>query len=80
MPLIVSLLSYAPAVIVPRLLALAQITLLARLVPANDLGRFLLVITIGDAIDLFCSNWVRIALARFASGQPERLGEETTRS
>ena len=80
MPLIWSLLSYAPAVVVPRLLALAQITLLARLIPANDLGHVLLVITIGDAIDLFCSNWVRIALARFASGQPERLGEETARS
>ena len=80
MPLIWSLLSYAPAVIVPRLLALAQITLLTRLVPAGEVGKFVLVMTIGDAIDLFCSNWVRIALARFGSGQPERMPEETARS
>lgn len=80
MPLIWSLLSYAPAVIGPRLLALAQITLLTRLIPAGEVGRFVLVMTIGDAIDLFCSNWVRIALARFGSGQPEKIPQETTRS
>ena len=80
MPLIWSLLSYAPAVIVPRLLALAQITLLTRLIAPGEVGKFVLVMTIGDAIDLFCSNWVRIALARFGSGQPERMPEETARS
>ena len=80
MPLIWSLLSYAPAVIVPRLLALAQIMLLTRLIPASEVGRFVLVMTIGDAIDLFCSNWVRIALARFGSGQPERVPQETARA
>ena len=80
MPLIWSLLSYAPAVIVPRLLALAQITLLTRFIPAGDVGRFVLVMTIGDAIDLFCSNWVRIALARFGSGKPAAMQQETSRA
>lgn len=74
------LVGYAPAVIVPRLLMLAQITLLTRFIPQAEFGRLVLVMTVGDALDALCCNWIRTVLGRFGAGKTETLAEEATLS
>lgn len=74
------LIGYAPAVIVPRLLTLAQITLLTRFISQPEFGKFVLVVTVGDALDLLCCNWLRVALSRYGAGKPDELGEEAARA
>ena len=74
------LVGYAPAVIVPRLLMLAQITLLTRFIPLAEFGLLVLVMTIGDALDALCCNWIRTVLGRFGAGKTETLAEEVTLS
>lgn len=76
MALVRGLVGYAPAVIVPRLLTLAQITLLTRFIPQAEFGRLVLVITMGDALDTLCCNWIRIVLSRYGAGRLEKLAEE----
>ena len=74
------LIGYAPAVIVPRLLTLAQITLLTRFISQPEFGKFVLVLTVGDAIDLLCCNWLRVTLSRYGAGKPDDLPEEAARA
>lgn len=80
MALVRGLIGYAPAVIVPRLLTLAQVTLLTRYIPQPEFGKFVLVLTIGDALDLLCCNWLRLALSRYGVGRPENLADEAVRA
>ena len=74
------LIGYAPAVIVPRLLTLAQITLLTRFISPSEFGSFVLVMAVGDALDLLCCNWLRVALSRYGAGKANELAEEATRA
>ncbi|MFZ1109184.1 MAG: lipopolysaccharide biosynthesis protein [Rhodomicrobium sp.] len=74
-----ALISYAPGVILPRIVALVMLVLLTRLMPQREYGLYALVIAMGEAVDLVCSNWVRIALERFGSGKPNSLGAEVLR-
>ena len=80
MSLVRGLVGYAPAVIVPRLLMLAQITLLTRFIPQAEFGRLVLVMTVGDALDALCCNWIRTVLGRFGAGRKEKLAEEAALS
>lgn len=79
MSIVRSLVSYAPAVVLPRLVALVLVVVLTRLMPIGDYGLFTLVMTAGEVIDGIAANWVRIALARFGGGRPETLGAEAAR-
>lgn len=76
MALVRGLVGYAPAVIVPRLLTLAQLTLLTRFIPQVEFGQLVLVVTVGDALDALCCNWIRTVLARFGAGKGDKLAEE----
>ncbi|TBW34526.1 lipopolysaccharide biosynthesis protein [Siculibacillus lacustris] len=80
MSIVRSLIGYAPAVVLPRLVSLLLVVVLTRLISRNEYGLYVLVTTIGEAVDAICSNWVRIALARFASGQAGAIGAESLRS
>ena len=68
MALVRGLISYAPAVVVPRLVTLLQVTLLTRMIAPAEFGHFILVITLGEAIDAVCCGWIRIVLSRYAAG------------
>ena len=80
MSIIRSLVGYAPAVVLPRIVSLVLMLLLTRLISKQEYGLVVLVVTVGEAIDGALSNWTRIALARFASVKPDDLGRETARS
>ncbi len=80
MALVRGLVGYAPAVIVPRLLMLAQITLLTRFIPQAEFGLLVLVMTVGDAIDALCCNWIRTVLGRFGAGKTDGLAEEAAQA
>ncbi len=75
------LISYAPAVIVPRLVTLLQVTLLTRMIAPAEFGLFVLVITLGDVIDAVCCSWIRVVLSRYAAGRTgEALAQEAARA
>ena len=75
------LIGYAPAVIIPRLVTLLQVTLLTRLIAPAEFGTFVLLITVGDALDALCCNWIRVVLGRFGAGQSrDTLAEEAGRA
>lgn len=80
MSIVRSLLGYAPAVVLPRLVSLLLLVVLTRLISREEYGLWVLVATIGEAVDATASNWVRLALARFASGRTDALGAESLRS
>lgn len=81
MALVRGLIGYAPAVIVPRLITLMQVTLLTRMIPQVEFGLFVLVITIGDALDMLCCNWIRVVLGRYGAGKDASgLAEEAARA
>ncbi len=80
MSIVRSLIGYAPAVVLPRLVSLILLVVLTRLISRDEYGLWVLVATIGEAVDATASNWVRMALARFASGRPRALGAESLRS
>lgn len=75
------LISYAPAVVVPRLVTLLQVTLLTRMIAPAEFGLFVLVVTLGDAIDAVCCGWIRIVLSRYAAGTAgDALAREAARA
>ncbi|MDX7952237.1 oligosaccharide flippase family protein [Lichenihabitans sp. Uapishka_5] len=75
------LIGYAPAVVVPRLVTLLQITLLTRLIAPTEFGFFVLVLTLGDAIDAVCCAWIRVVLSRYAAGTTgDALAREAARA
>ncbi len=80
MSIVRSLVGYAPAVVLPRIVSLVLVLILTRLISKEEYGLFVLVMTVAEAIDGTISNWVRLALARFASGRPEAFGHEAVRS
>jgi O-antigen/teichoic acid export membrane protein len=80
MSIVRSLIGYAPAVVLPRLVSLILLVVLTRLISRDEYGLWVLVATIGEATDATASNWVRMALARFASGRADALGAESLRS
>jgi O-antigen/teichoic acid export membrane protein len=80
MSIVRSLVGYAPAVVLPRLASLVLVLVLTRLISKQEYGLVVLVATMGEAIDGVVSNWVRIALARFASAHPDAMGRETVRA
>ena len=80
MSIVRSLLGYAPAVVLPRIVSLVLLLILTRLISKQEYGLFVLVVTVSEAIDMVVSNWVRIALARFASGRDGDFGREVVRS
>lgn len=80
MSIVRSLVGYAPAVVLPRIVSLILVLVLTRLISKQEYGLVVLVATLGEAIDATFSNWTRVALARFAAADPEHVGRETTRS
>ncbi|MCE1235012.1 MAG: lipopolysaccharide biosynthesis protein [Hyphomicrobiales bacterium] len=80
MSIVRSLLGYAPAVVLPRIVSLILVLILTRLISKQEYGLFVLVMTIAEMIDGIVNNWVRIALARFASARGGDFGRETVRS
>lgn len=75
------LIGYAPAVVVPRLVTLLQVTLLTRMIAPTQFGLFILVITLGEAIDAVCCNWIRVVLSRYgASFTGDALAREAARA
>lgn len=81
MSIVRSLIGYAPAVVLPRIVSLVLVLILTRLISSQEYGLFVLVMTLGEMIDDVDGNWVRIALARFASAHTDDFGrEETLRS
>jgi O-antigen/teichoic acid export membrane protein len=80
MSIVRSLIGYAPAVVLPRLVALLLVVLLTRLISRDEYGLWVMVTTVGEAVDMIASNWVRIALARFASGHEGAVATEARRS
>lgn len=80
MSIVRSLLGYAPAVVLPRIVSLILVLILTRLISKQEYGLFVLVMTIAELIDAIVNNWVRIALARFASGRDGDFGREAVRS
>lgn len=81
MALVRGLISYAPAVVVPRLVTLLQVTLLTRMVAPAEFGLFVLVITLGEAIDAVCCGWIRIVLSRYGAGTAgDALAREAARA
>jgi O-antigen/teichoic acid export membrane protein len=79
MSIVRSLVGYAPAVVLPRLVSLVLVVVLTRLMPVDQYGLFTLVMVSGEAIDGIVSNWVRIGLGRFGGGHPETIGPESAR-
>jgi O-antigen/teichoic acid export membrane protein len=80
MSIVRSLLGYAPAVVLPRIVSLVLVLILTRLISKEEYGHYVLVVTLGEAIDGIVSTWVRIALARFASASDGAFGREVKRS
>lgn len=80
MSIVRSLLGYAPAVVLPRIVSLVLLLILTRLIPKQEYGLFVLVVTLSEAIDSIASTWVRLAFARFASASDGAFGRETVRS
>lgn len=80
MSIVRSLLGYAPAVVLPRIVSLVLVLILTRLISKEEYGLYVLVVTLGEAVDGIVSTWVRIALARFASASDGAFGREVKRS
>lgn len=79
MSIVRSLVGYAPAVVLPRIVSMILVLVLTRLISKEEYGLFALVMTIAEAIDSVVSNWSRMALARFASGCSANPGREAMR-
>jgi O-antigen/teichoic acid export membrane protein len=79
MSIVRTLVGYAPAVVLPRIVSMVLVLVLTRLISKEEYGLFALVMTIAEAIDSVVSNWVRMALARFASGYSAQFGREALR-
>ncbi|NLH81871.1 MAG: lipopolysaccharide biosynthesis protein [Phyllobacteriaceae bacterium] len=80
MSIVRSLIGYAPAVVLPRIVSLILVLILTRLISKQEYGLFVLVMTLGEMIDVIVTNWVRIAMTRFASAHTDDFGRETLRS
>ncbi|QSX76047.1 lipopolysaccharide biosynthesis protein [Lysobacter arenosi] len=58
-------LGYAPAIIAPRVAALAAVVILTRLLSPDEFGLYALVIVYGEMLDSVMLNWTRLGLQRF---------------
>jgi O-antigen/teichoic acid export membrane protein len=79
MNIVQSMVRYAPAVVLPRIATMVMLVVLTRLMVPQEFGRYVLVITTGEILDMVCANWVRVSLARFGAGDPAGLAAERTR-
>lgn len=69
-----STLTYAPAVLMPRIAALVSLIVMTRLLTQAEYGLLVLTVTIGEMADTGLSSWIRIALLRLGSSAQMTTG------
>ena len=74
-----SYLTYAPAIIIPRLVSAAIILVFARFLSPEEIGYYSLVIIIGEYLDAVFVRWIRVGYARlYYSFSQKGIGIDAT--